>query len=142
MIFTHKQIIKKKWGYEKIITNDREYCGKILTVLPNGNTGSIHYHKQKIETFHMLKGKLELELYILDNKDNPSLKKCIIEKFILNIGDSITLHPYKGHRFWAIDEVAEFIEFSTQDSPEDSYRLLPSGFITVDAGGGNNLSSE
>jgi hypothetical protein len=59
------KIVTKLWGYEKHLVNTELYCGKILVALPNGMACSIHYHKRKTETFHVLKGRLFLQLFSL-----------------------------------------------------------------------------
>jgi D-lyxose ketol-isomerase len=115
------KIVKKLWGYEKHLVNTKLYCGKILVALPNGMACSIHYHKKKTETFHILKGRLHLQLFTLEGK--------FLTERDLTVGDSLTLPPLTPHRFWAADEVCEFLEVSTQDAPEDSYRLVDSGPI-------------
>lgn len=123
-------LIKKVWGYERIIINRPDYCGKILTVLPNNKACSIHYHKRKNETFLILRGSLEFELWLSENPRPHSLEHfTLAEHKTLLPNDSITLHPYQAHRFWTTTEVTEFIEFSTYDEPSDSYRLKESGDI-------------
>jgi cupin fold WbuC family metalloprotein len=112
-------IVPKLWGYEKHLVNTNLYCGKILVALPNGMACSVHYHKKKTETFHILRGRLHLQLFSLEGK--------LQEKTVLNPGESLTLAPLTPHRFWAVDELCEFIEVSTTDTPEDSYRLVDSG---------------
>lgn len=113
------RIVPKLWGYEKHLVNTQLYCGKILVALPNGMACSIHYHKKKTETFHVLKGRLHLQLFTIDGK--------LTEQSVLNGGDSLTLAPLTPHRFWATDEICEFLEVSTQDMPDDSYRIVDSG---------------
>jgi mannose-6-phosphate isomerase-like protein (cupin superfamily) len=113
------EIIPKVWGSEKIIVNGPLYCGKILTVIPNGMACSIHYHKNKTETFYILHGQLEFEKY------DPKGK--LIERTVLKTGHTLTLPPSTPHRFWVLNEICEFVEFSTHDDPLDSYRLVPSG---------------
>ena len=44
------EIIKKGWGYEKIIVNNSEYCGKILYFNKHKKC-SYHTHILKLETF-------------------------------------------------------------------------------------------
>ena len=112
-------IVKKLWGYEKHLVNTELYCGKILVAVPNGMACSIHYHKKKTETFHILKGRLHLQLFTTDG--------TLSEQTVLHCGDSLTLPPFTPHRFWAVGEVCEFLEVSTRDAPEDSYRLTDSG---------------
>ena len=77
------KIVPKLWGYEKHLVNSELYCGKILVALPNGMACSIHYHKKKTETFHILKGRLHLQLFALDGR--------LTEQSVLNPGDSLTL---------------------------------------------------
>jgi D-lyxose ketol-isomerase len=112
-------IVKKLWGYEKHIVNTSLYCGKILVAFPNGMACSIHYHKQKTETFHVHTGTLHLQLFNLDGK--------LTETLDLAAGESLTLAPLTPHRFWAKTEVCEFMEFSTHDDPADSYRIVDAG---------------
>jgi cupin fold WbuC family metalloprotein len=112
-------IIPKLWGHEKIIVNSSLYCGKILTVIPNGMACSVHYHKNKTETFHILRGELEFEKFDIDGR--------LETRIVLRAGDTLTLPPSTPHRFWVTGDICEFIEFSTHDDPSDSYRLIPSG---------------
>lgn len=120
--------VTKLWGYETIFTNNYLYCGKILTCLPNGNACSIHYHKRKTETFHVLRGKLQLEVYY-QYGDLVSYEVKLNMKLELLPGQSVTIPPFVPHRFWTRDEVAEFIEVSTTDYLDDSYRLVQAGPI-------------
>jgi mannose-6-phosphate isomerase len=114
-------VVKKLWGYEKHLVNTQLYCGKILVAVPNGMACSIHYHKLKTETFHILNGRLHLQLFTLDG--------TLVQEKELSPGDTLTLIPLTPHRFWATDEVCEFLEVSTHDAAEDSYRLVDSGPI-------------
>ena len=100
----HKQV-PKVWGKEEWITN-RAYCGKKLT-LKKGFRCSMHHHKNKDETFYILKGKVLLEL------DN--------QKHIMKPGDSILVKPHTKHRFTGLED-SEIMEFSTHHEDEDSYR--------------------
>ena len=42
--------VPKGWGYEKWITNNEKYCGKLL-YFNKGKKCSWHYHEIKEETF-------------------------------------------------------------------------------------------
>jgi D-lyxose ketol-isomerase len=119
MAVEESQTIPKLWGHEKLIVNNSLYCGKILTVIPNGMACSIHYHKIKTETFHILQGELQFEKFDLHGK--------LQQRTTLHPGDTLTLLPKTPHRFWVVQNICEFIEFSTHDDPADSYRLTPSG---------------
>lgn len=126
-------LTNKLWGWERLIVNNDTYCGKILRVVP-GFQSSIHYHKNKTETFLAQEGLLELELWddivsVGEFTEDLSRLKGPSQRVILWPGDSITLPPCTPHRFSAAGshEVAVFYEFSSHDDPEDSYRLEPSG---------------
>lgn len=122
------KVVQKLWGYETIPVNNDRYCGKILTVLPNGMACSIHYHKKKKETFYVLSGKLHLQLF---RQISPGSTDCFIDDEIrLRVGEAITIDPLTPHRFWSLEsQPCDFIEFSTPDDPQDSYRLVEAGPI-------------
>jgi quercetin dioxygenase-like cupin family protein len=115
----------KLWGFEQIIVN-REYCGKILTALPNGFACSFHFHRLKHETFHVIRGQLILQVSTVDESGKRRFKNASHE-FVLKTGQTFIVPPFNAHRFWAVDEPAVFVEFSTHDKSDDSYRLVPSG---------------
>jgi D-lyxose ketol-isomerase len=124
--------INKLWGYELCLVNNRMYCGKIIAVIPNGKCCSIHYHKLKTETFHIIEGKLILQLW------TPMHEKHDLDCFKfagtheLKIGNTITLKPWTAHRFYTQQNTdTKFIEFSTPDHISDSYRLVNSGDIPI-----------
>lgn len=131
--FTKPKFAQKLWGYEQIIVN-KNYCGKILTVLPNGNACSIHYHREKHETFHVLEGEVFLQLFVtmpthLDGflKDSSGINWMHVSTRVLLKGQSLILPPWNAHRFWTVNQPAVFAEFSTYDAPEDSYRIVEAG---------------
>jgi quercetin dioxygenase-like cupin family protein len=112
----HKEV-PKAWGKEIWITN-RQYCGKKL-ILNKGFRCSMHHHKNKDETFYILKGKVLLEA---DNK-----------KQVMLPGDSILITPGMKHRFTGLED-SEIMEFSTHHEDEDSYREegMLSGTVDLD----------
>lgn len=109
------EIINKVWGHEEIIVN-REYCGKKL-VLNKGFRCSMHFHKNKDETFYILTGKVLMEIGI--------------QKNIMLPGSSILIKPGQKHRFTGL-EPSEIIEFSTHHEDSDSYRDELSGKVDLD----------
>ncbi len=53
--------VPKRWGSERWLANTDAYCGKFLRIEPGRGT-SLHYHKNKRETFYVMKGLLRLRL--------------------------------------------------------------------------------
>lgn len=107
--------VKKVWGEEMVIANNEKYCGKILTI-NEGFRCSLHYHKNKHETFYVLQGNPLMEI-----------KGKSIEA---TVGDIFEIIPNTLHRFSALDGEVKLIEFSTHHEDSDSYREVLSGKIT------------
>ena len=105
--------VEKVWGSEEWIVNTPAYCGKFLQ-LKKGKRCSLHYHKNKDETFYILNGRVLMEI---DNKDN-----------IMKKGDVKHITPMTLHRFSGL-ECSVIIEFSTHHEESDSYRQEESGDI-------------
>lgn len=91
--------------YLVVKVNNEHYCSKWLLLMP-GQRCPEHHHKNKTETFFILRGKVKMEL-----KDKT---------LILKPGDQLTLYPGDNHAFsskeWALIE-----EVSTHDEDSDSY---------------------
>ena len=111
------KIHEKVWGYEDWIINTPLYCSKIL-YLNKGWRCSLHYHKEKDETFYLLEGRVFLELESDRDFDNMTQ--------VMKIGDTTRVHPFLLHRFTGLMD-SKILEISTQHFDEDSYRLEPSG---------------
>lgn len=116
--------IFKKWGYEIWIENNNLYCGKHLHVVP-GHTCSVHFHKNKKETFYIISGTLELQhSEVLDRK---FWEDKLYNTVVLNKGDSFTISPYTAHRFFTpTNQPCDFVEISTHHDDADSYRIIES----------------
>ncbi len=106
----------KGWGKEMWIANTK-YCGKKMWLF-KGKKCSVHYHKNKEETFFIQSGKMECTLW-------PEGYPGPAKKLILGPNDTVHLEPGMIHQFIGIDEETEFFEFSTHHEEEDSYRLAP-----------------
>jgi mannose-6-phosphate isomerase-like protein (cupin superfamily) len=106
--------VTKVWGKEIWIAN-YSYCGKIL-IINKGYRCSVHYHKNKDETFYILKGKVLMEL--------GESKK------MMSPGDSVRILPLTKHRFTGLED-SEMIEFSTHHEESDSYRDTESGKVDL-----------
>jgi len=115
-------IVSKGWGYELWIENNELYCGKHLHVLPT-KWCSVHYHKNKKETFYVINGELLLEYS--DNIDKEFWKEKFAYQKVLKKGDSLTLDTLTAHRFTSNTSYpCDFIEFSTHHEDSDSYRII------------------
>lgn len=94
-----------EYGISMITVINREYCKKLIIVLPNQKHPE-QYHKVKEETFHLLYGDLKL---ILDEKE----KNCIV-------GDVIVVEPTVRHAF-SSKNGAIVEEISSTHIKDDSY---------------------
>lgn len=135
------KFVSKTWGYELWIENNRQYCCKHLHVVP-GQSCSIHFHKNKKETFYVISGELLLTYsdrntsltspdctvnYMQEHKKNETVefwKSCKKKKIVLRQGESFTLDNYTIHTFTSNTSYAcDFIEASTFHEDSDSYRI-------------------
>lgn len=118
------KIVNKIWGREIWIENNIQYCGKHMSVLPHRYC-SVHYHKNKKETFYIIKGSLILQYS--ETMDLERWNNGLVDSVVLHVGDSFTLEPYIIHRFSSgTKDICEFIEISTYHDDLDSYRLIES----------------
>lgn len=115
---THaQQLVKKPWGHELIIENDKEanYCLKILHI-ESGKLFSWQFHKKKTETFYVTKGSPIL----LYGREPEKKHAEIINLFV---GDSFKIYPYQWHQVLApYGEDIEIMECSTFHEDSDTYR--------------------
>ena len=86
------------------------YCGKYL-ILFDGQQCPFHSHKQKHETFHIVKGKVRM---IVDGKEH-----------IMNEGDLLVMPPGEVHSFTGMGN-ALILEISTPCLVEDNEFQEPS----------------
>ena len=107
-------LVNKGWGYEKWITNNSNYCGKLLFFYA-GKKCSWHYHKLKDEVFYIQSGKVQV---LYSEKDNRLEAKSII----LNPGESFHVGVGIRHQIQALENT-ELFEFSTTHFESDSYRV-------------------
>ena len=99
--------VKKIWGKEIWMANTDLYCGKKL-ILNKGKRCSLHYHKNKDETFYIDKGKVLMQI-------NGQEK-------IMRQGESVRIKSGEKHRFSGLEN-SVIIETSTHHEDSDSYRI-------------------
>jgi quercetin dioxygenase-like cupin family protein len=75
--------VRKPWGKELWIAQEKEYGGKILIIKEKQHT-SQHYHKDKKETIYCFQGQVDI---VLNDR-----------VITLEEGDDITLVPRTVHR--------------------------------------------
>lgn len=111
-----KDTHKKVWGSEEWLVNTNKYCGKFLN-LKKGYQCSMHYHKNKDETFYILKGKVLMEV---NGEANVMIKN-----------ESARIYPNQKHRFTGIEN-STILEISTPHEESDSYREIESRKVNLD----------
>jgi mannose-6-phosphate isomerase-like protein (cupin superfamily) len=106
------RFVQKVWGEEEWLINTSLYCGKVLYLNP-GWQCSLHYHREKDETFHILAGEVMLEVWTGGQ----------VEFIHMKYMDTYNLPPQTPHRFWSISGPAEILEISTTHSDDDVVRV-------------------
>jgi hypothetical protein len=106
--------IPKGWGYELWITNNHNYCGKILKIM-KGKKLSWHYHNVKDEVMFCQSGKVKIIFGW--EQDITRAQEIILEK-----GESFHIPRELVHRIVGIED-SEIFEFSTEHFDSDSIRV-------------------
>ncbi len=121
--------VDKGWGFETWVENNNLYCGKFLHVNKDKEC-SVHYHKDKHETFHILEGEVLFRHWRiphkLRDKEPEYLERYWLGTYtetILREGDTFILPQYLAHQFRGIED-STIIEFSTTHRDEDSFRII------------------
>tara|TARA_B110000503_G_scaffold12801_1_gene17442 strand:- start:34302 stop:34679 length:378 start_codon:yes stop_codon:yes gene_type:complete len=110
-------VVKKGWGYELIWATNDKYCGKIMVFEKAGNKFSMHFHKEKDETWFVNNGKFKLR-YI--ETHNATVREAVLKE-----GDVWRNLPLVPHQLEALEDGSSITEVSTPDSVEDNFRLAP-----------------
>ena len=105
--------VEKGWGQELIWATNDKYCGKLLK-FNKGAKFSMHFHREKDETWYVLDGTFDL---LTVNTEDAS-----VQKTRLNQGDVWHNPPLLPHQVICVNE-GTLIEVSTPDSVEDNYRI-------------------
>lgn len=110
-------VVKKGWGYELIWATTEKYCGKIMVFEKAGAKFSMHFHREKDETWFINSGKFIVRW--IDTKDAMLYTKELKE------GDVWHNPPLQPHQLEALEDNSSVTEVSTPDSVEDNYRIIP-----------------
>jgi mannose-6-phosphate isomerase-like protein (cupin superfamily) len=112
-------IRSKVWGTERTIHNAAGYCVKQMELKPD-HVCSVHMHMNKDEVFTVTFG--DVFVWIGMEADRIFDVKNMHH---LGSGDSVRIPPTVWHSFGCVKS-AGFIESSTTDHPDDSYRATKS----------------
>lgn len=108
--------VEKGWGHEEIFASTETYCGKLLCFEP-GKKFSMHFHRDKDETWYVLDGVFKLTT--IDTKTATSHSQY------LRKGDTWRNEPLLPHQLHCITGPGVIIEVSSKDTVEDNYRVMP-----------------
>jgi quercetin dioxygenase-like cupin family protein len=109
--------VKKGWGYEYIFITNELYCLKALHFTKAGNRFSMHFHKEKDESWYVEEGSFLLKTI---NTDTGTIEEQVLDK-----EDTIRIPPGNIHQLVALEDDSRILEVSTADSVEDNYRVSP-----------------
>lgn len=109
--------VDKGWGYELIWATNDKYCGKIMVFEKTGAKFSMHFHKEKDETWFVNAGRFKVRW--IDTNIAQLFEKELKE------GDTWHNPPLQPHQLEALDPMSSITEVSTPDSVEDNYRIIP-----------------
>ncbi len=109
--------VDKGWGYEIIWATNEKYCGKLMVFERAGAKFSMHFHREKDESWFVNAGKFKLRW--IDTKEARLYEKE------LNEGDVWRNPPLQPHQLEALVPNSIILEVSTPDSVEDNYRIIP-----------------
>ena len=110
--------IDKGWGFEIIIANNSEYCGKLLVFENVGSKTSMVLHKKHKKTWWVNEGKFKLT-YI------EAATGKVFES-VLGVGQIATLAELSPHQLEALEPNSIIFEVGTSDEGDaDRIRLAP-----------------
>jgi len=109
--------IKKGWGHELIHESNDQYCMKELHFYKKGHVSSMHFHKNKTETWVIKQGSVKIEFMdMLDSSTNV---------VIMNATDVTTIQPMTPHQVTCLEDDTIIMEASSKDEETDNYRIRP-----------------
>jgi mannose-6-phosphate isomerase-like protein (cupin superfamily) len=110
-------VVPKGWGYELIWATNDKYCGKIMFFEKSNAKFSMHFHKEKDETWFVNTGRFKVRW--IDTSNAALYEKELKE------GDVWHNPPLQPHQLICLQEGSSITEVSTADSVEDNYRVAP-----------------
>ena len=111
----HEGKVDKGWGYELIRATNDKYCGKIMVFDRVGAKFSMHFHKEKDESWFVNNGRFLLRWI--------DTETATLHEQELKEGDTWRNPPLQPHQLVALEPMSSISEVSTADSVEDNYRI-------------------
>jgi mannose-6-phosphate isomerase-like protein (cupin superfamily) len=109
--------VDKGWGYELIWATNEKYCGKIMVFNRVGAKFSMHFHREKDESWFVNNGRFLLNYIDTDTAEYKSQE--LVE------GSVWHNPPLMPHQLVCMEAGSSITEVSTPDSVEDNYRIGP-----------------
>jgi len=109
--------VDKGWGFELIWATNDKYCGKMMVFTKKGNKFSMHFHKEKVESWFVNEGSFIVRW--IDTKTATLFSQTLTQ------GMTWRNKPLLPHQLEALEDNSSITEVSTADSVEDNYRLIP-----------------
>lgn len=97
--------VKKPWGYELWINGEKPTYSFKKIFIKKSNRTSLQFHKKKVETNYLFKGKAELTMSKKNGKQNKDLILKNIVKNRIKEGNFININNYAVHRIKAISDI-------------------------------------
>jgi len=110
-------VVPKGWGYELIWASNDKYCGKIMFFEKSNAKFSMHFHREKDETWFVNTGRFKVRWIDTTN--------AVLYEKELKEGDVWHNPPLQPHQLICLQEGSSITEVSTADSVEDNYRVAP-----------------
>ena len=108
--------IPKGWGWEEVLINTVNFCGKILHYNKANSISSYHFHHDKREYFRCVNGS-----FILREKDGSGYD----HETLLKVGDSVYIPNSVPHQLISLEDNSEIYEISTFHDDGDVVRISP-----------------
>jgi mannose-6-phosphate isomerase-like protein (cupin superfamily) len=109
--------IKKGWGFELILANNDNYCGKLLVFDQAGSKTSLVLHKEKKKSWFVNAGRFRVTYIDVQTGD--------VKEVILEEGKTVDFGELTPHRLEALVANSIIFEVGTADYIEDRIRLAP-----------------
>ena len=107
--------VNKGWGHEIHIINCKEYCMKKLVFTKKHAKFSMHFHRDKKETWYVEEG--EFKVIYINTQNAEKVEKT------LSVGEVWTNEQFFPHQLICLTDNAVITEVSTYDRKEDNYRV-------------------